>query len=304
MTKSTIVFSCDENFVPFARGLVLSLKQFGLPNQTLDINFIDVGCEAASLDWFRSQGIRVTGFDYRDHYAFDSDVKVERYHQSLLCRPIIPQMMPGYNVYLFIDSDIWIQESFVMEYFIGLAEKYQEKIIISPNVDSSYVAAYGRTMDFVNGVYRVFANAYSAEVAKEYAVRPIFNCGLFAMSSACPLWGQWKAELDVVFNRNYPGYDKHGVEQAAMNYLIYKTGQFIPLDGTFNYHCHEGYVRRDASSGKVIIGFPPNRIVGAIHLTATTHMLAKYMEWGLLFDQGRYLTEAERQALKKLNHYF
>lgn len=301
---STIIFSCDEKFMPLAKGLVLSLKQFGVPNQELHMNFIDIGCGAESLDWLRAHGIRIHSFSYLDHYRFDADVTVERYHQALLCRPVLPQIVPGYDAYVFIDCDIWIQEGFVLDHYLGLAKKYTDKVIISPALDYSYIHAYARSQDFFNACYRIFNRAYGDEVAREYAFRPIFNCGFFAMAASCPIWSMWKKELDVVFNRNYHGYDKHGVEQLAMNYLIYKTGNFIPMEAIFNYHCHEGYARRDPSTGKVIVGYPPNRVIGALHLTATSHFIKKYMDLGLLFDHGRYLTESERQGLLSLNHYF
>lgn len=302
MPQAAIVFSCDEQFSPLAKGLVLSLRQFGAPNANITLNLIDIGCSAETLAWMEQHGVHHRRYSHTEHYSFAPGVEVLPYHDSLLCRPMIPQLFPDHDVYVFIDADIWVQEAMALQTFLELPGRYRDTVVIAPCVDYSYSDNYIRTQGVFNAVYRTYLAAYDQETAAEYAFRPFFSCGMFAMARECPLWGMWKDQLDVVFNKNYFGTDKHGVEQLAMNYLIYKTKKYIPVDSIFNYQCHVGAARRDARTGKVIIAYPPNRTIGAIHLTATGHFIRQYMELGLLYDRGNYLSEQDRHTLLTLDH--
>src|ERR1700733_9460788 len=61
--RTAIVFSCDEKYVPLAKGLVLSLADGGVPNADLSLVLIDIGCGPNSLTWMRDRGVEIVPFD-------------------------------------------------------------------------------------------------------------------------------------------------------------------------------------------------------------------------------------------------
>ena len=57
--SSLVVFSCDQNYFPLAKGLVLSLQGAGLRQSGIVLGFIDIGCNPQCIAWFQHQGLQV-----------------------------------------------------------------------------------------------------------------------------------------------------------------------------------------------------------------------------------------------------
>jgi hypothetical protein len=55
--------------------------------------------------------------------------------------------------------------------------------------------------------------------------------------------------------------------------------------------------------GSIRIAVPPNRKIGVIHLTYSSKMIGRYIEDGLLYKSGSYLSASELEALRALSHY-
>src|SRR5579871_6678320 len=99
---NVVVFSCDENYVPLARGLVLSLGEIGVPDADTDLLLIDIGCSAPSLDWMRERSIRVVSFDASLlPPAVLAAIGPQQRAQAI--RPWIPDLLPDHAAYIWFD---------------------------------------------------------------------------------------------------------------------------------------------------------------------------------------------------------
>jgi hypothetical protein len=300
MVKQLAILSCDENFFPLAKGLVLSIKALAAPPA---LALVDIGLAPDSLKWMAAQGVTAARFDAALHYAIPVD---KQYRLAQLCRPLLPAMFPGYDVYTWIDSDIWIQDGSVLAHHAELAARFPDKAVLSPCIDASYKAPFQIPDQIVNAQFRVYQAALGDDAeAKHYAFRPILSSGLFSMAAAGPLWGLWKQAIERFFSgRHQRDDDIHGLEQMAFNYVLYKHDAAWLLDATYNYHCHECLPFFDEALGKVRVAVPPNRVIGAVHLSAAGYYMRAYLQRKLLFDQGRYLTPEERQALEGMGKHY
>jgi len=63
MAEVQVVFSCDENYFPLARGLVLSIRAYNALPSGYGLAFIDLGCAPEHLQWLREHGVRVLPLD-------------------------------------------------------------------------------------------------------------------------------------------------------------------------------------------------------------------------------------------------
>jgi len=300
MVKQIAILSCDENFFPLAKGLVLSIK--ALPAQP-DLALVDIGLAESSLRWMEGQGVAVASFSAQSHYDIPVD---KQYRLAQLCRPLLPQIFPGADVYTWIDSDIWIQDGDVLDHHRELAARFAGKAVISPCIDYSYKTLFKIPHEIVNAQYRVYSAALADKAeANLYAFRPILSTGLFSMVAGSPLWALWKQAIERFFAGGCQRDDDiHGLEQMAFNYVLYKHDAAMLLDATYNYHCHECLPYFDEAMGKVRVAVPPNRVIGAVHLSAAGYYMRAYLERRLLFNQGRYLDADERRRLETMGRHY
>lgn len=298
MTRVAFVFSCNDRYFPLAKGLVLSLADHGWPDAGTSLTLIDIGCTDADRAWCAEHGVNVVRFDYRDHYSFPADAQIKPHYGSLLCRPLIPRLVPDHELYVHIDSDIWVQERSFLQDYIDIGLRFPDRTVITPCLDYSYQSEFRKTFEHLQAIRRGYLNLYGVEVANRYFVRPLLSCGLFAMHRDSRIWEMWYAQLVTAFGRNFeiPG-DKPASEQLALNYLLYETDSFLPLSAGHNYQGHGGFILRAQANGKVVVGYPPYETVGIIHLTCAEINMASYHKYALLYDMGRYLTAEDRRIL-------
>ena len=308
-TKSAIVFAVDETFVALAKGLVLSLRALGLPDDSCDLCLIDIGCSAETQQWMTQQACRIAPLD-RTPMASAPPAGGANYMKAQICRPFIPQIFPGYSRYLYLDADTWVQKEDSLDLLLSAARAYPDRIVLAPFVDYSYSFNYvpadqENYLRFLTYFYEWYEASYGAAIANQMKGRALFSSGVFAMTAACPLWKGYADELKTVFSRDYSrnAVALHVAEQTALNHLIYSTGAYVPIEAIHNYHCHVGAIERDHPSGEVVVTYPPRRSVGIVHLSYSSKMMPSYLERGLLWDSGRYLSEQERDGLSRIGHY-
>jgi len=294
-----IVFSCDTNYFPLAKGLVLSLAEFGIPNSDYSLYIADVGCGENDKAWLTEHGVKITPFNALDHYKFNRPDRIKRHYGSLLCRPLIPQLFPGHDIYLHIDADMWVQNIRSLHDYVDTCRRMSENVVITPCVDVSYVHEYIKTSDQVGPMIRLYGALYGEEGRSSYPFRPVLSCGMFAIHRDNGIWAEWREHLGRNFDLDFFSEgDRPASEQAAMNHLLYRSMKFIPLTASHNYNCHAGIPIRLKSSGKIASGFAPYPEIDIIHLTCFEANRRAYYNNALLYDVGRYLTKDDLTTLK------
>jgi hypothetical protein len=129
--------------------------------------------------------------------------------------------------------------------------------------------------------------------------RPMLNTGVFAMATQNPLWEIWKQEIRKLYGKHYGDKDarmRHMAEQIALNVVAEERKCAVPIDPIFNYMCAWGMPYRD-EQGMVRVALPPNVPLGIVHLSLWGLKRQMYVDHGLLFDRGNYLSAEERAQL-------
>lgn len=302
--RVAVCFACDEAYIPLCKGLVLSLREvlrFAPPAMTFALHFIDIGCAAASLRWLEDQGVTLNTFTRGEYPALAGQAHAPRYADAQFCRPFLPRIIPGYDGYIWADSDIWFQSSDALPAIVRAVAGFPDKAILCPEYHYGYLGHRNPRLAVATH-YRWYLSLYRDEaLAEELGYEPVLNTGLFAMTAANPLWKAWAEELRRLYSSDHSADPSvlHYAEQLGFNRLLYAGKAFLPLDPVFNYACGGSVVFRNPQ-GKVVIGYPPGAPVKGVHLLAFPLYGASYLAKGLLYRKGAYLTEEEHAALRNL----
>lgn len=300
--RSAIVLSCDENYVPLARGLVLSLAECGCPGERFDVVLIDIGCSEPSLDWMRSRGVRVVPFDSGCLPADVLDV-IQPQQRAQVLRPWIPDLVTGYERYVWFDSDIWVQDGQVLSVLHAALDAVPDKILLAPGISHFNLRLYLDTQFLIDMQRRWFSACYEAPFAEETARKVHFCSGVFAMNRACTVWELWRREIAALYPKvaaHAPAL-LHMTEQIALNGVVRRHDLALPFDPLFNFHCNSGGMARDPRSGRVVTTFSvPSRDIGVLHLANWSFLKDQYIEAGLLYRKGDYITPEEWARIRAI----
>ncbi len=304
LDDTAVVFSCDENFFGLAKGLVLSLRQKPNDISPKNIYFLDIGASHNSLQWLEAQGVSII----RNVEKFCLPEQVSEagrnYRVAQLLRPELPRIITGYDYYMWIDTDVWLQDLSSLTVFRRAAEAKHGAAVVVPTIDCTYSILLEDCSSFTKYAQEWYTPLYGPAIANEFSRKIIFNSGMFCMAASSRLWDAWRQELSKVrYGEIKNDFCKHLAEQTCFNYLLHTTKNYSILDATYNYNVHLGCARRNSDTGRVTTIQEIEREISVVHLTYSSKFISYYLNAGLLFDAGDYLLESERQTLLQLNHY-
>ncbi len=292
MADNVLVTWSDADYCPLTQGLVLSLERHGFPDATLDIVCIDAGLKPAQAAWFDARNIRLVAFDRHRLAPFRPEPVLSGDIVALLARPFLPVVVPGYRRILWCDAAVWIQDRSAVEVPLDYAARFAGCAAITATVGFDYVVQVACD-SFI-------AQAYGADAAAKHAGRPLFNASLFAVASDAPVWGAWATLVPHVHQVTPAGSVlRHAAEQTALNLLLYETGAFAVLDPVHLFQCH---IARALTRQNDALCLPhaPFRRIAAVYLADPGARIHAYLHQGMLFDQGAYLSPADRTTLERL----
>lgn len=233
MTKSgekiAFVSSADKNYFPLLIEWVASLQRFSvLPDH--DICIFDAGLEPAQCATLEKIGCKVIEPDWPCKIP-DWKLRGRNYLKSCVCRPFIPKIFPGYDYYIWMDCDTWLQTGEAVDLLIRGAQK--NALAIVPQVDRNMqrtmrVEWFGPFVKKLRSFYYSNARrAFSGKVARELCARPLLNAGVFALRGDAPHWKAWQELIIKALKKGRV----FTAEQLSLGVLIHLKGykaEFLP----------------------------------------------------------------------------
>jgi len=186
---------------------------------------------------------------------------------GLMCvaqRPYLPDVVPGHDLYIWIDADIWIQRADVIEIYLHSAR--DGSVAVTPELHVAYPGVYqgiGRIRQDVADYTSIF-DTHSAE---RMAGNPTLNGGMLALRADSGFWSRWRTTFQAAYSRTHFFYS----EQCALNHVVYvqdAAAQFLPA--WCNWVCHKCLPRIDLKSGKLCEPVPAYNELGVVHMTLNT----------------------------------
>ena len=265
MKEHTIVSLADSNYFELLCELIDSIKSFE-ESKNVAICVLDAGLND------NQKNILLKKVDTIKKANWDIEVpsyKVigKEWLKSQVSRAFLPKYFPGYNKYLWIDADAWINSWETIElYFKG---SDNNKLSISTSADR----AYGRVLKvdwLIGGFAKVKSQNYkhakssgfSEKIAREVALKPHLNIGVFCLEATASHWDAWKKNLKIALKSG----KIFGSEQIAMNVTIYIDKLDVEILPAYcNYTLIDG-MKFDTKRNTFVEAYLPNHKIGIVHL--------------------------------------
>ena len=264
MKKNVIISLADSNYFELLEELVDSIKSFkesentaicildaGLSNEQKKILSIKVD-QIKFADW----DIEVPGYK----------VKGKEWLKSQVSRAFLPKYFPNYEKYLWIDADAWVNSWEAVDLFLRGCEN--NKLSIATSADR----AYGRVLraEWVFGGFariksqnykHAKSSGFSEKIARQVALKPHLNIGVFALELNAPHWNVWQKNLKHALNSG----KIWGSEQIAMNVTIYNDELDVEILPAYcNWTLIEA-LKFDKERNTLVEPYLPNHKIGIVH---------------------------------------
>ena len=265
MKEHTIVSLADSNYFELLCELIDSIKSFE-ESKNVAICVLDAGLSD------NQKNILLKKVDTIKKANWDIEVpsyKVigKEWLKSQVSRAFLPKYFPGYNKYLWIDADAWVNSWETIElYFKG---SDNNKLSISTSADR----AYGRVLKvdwLIGGFAKIKSQNYkhakssgfSEKIAREVALKPHLNIGVFCLEATASHWDVWKKNLKIALKSG----KIFGSEQIAMNVTIYIDKLDVEILPAYcNYTLIDG-MKFDTKRNTFVEPYLPNHKIGIVHL--------------------------------------
>jgi hypothetical protein len=256
--RTLFVTAASEAYLPLLRGLVHSLQQWQ-PYPYTDLAFFDLGLSDDSKAWIKQHArhVREPGWDL----PVSEQLKAREPHaRALTVRPFLRDYFPGYDVYLWLDSDSWVQERYALNGYIGGAAR--GALAITPQVHHVYRHSQA---SYVWRAQRLQAY-FGQPSAQRLSWSTYFNAGVFALPAKAPHWARWHA----AFEHGLKATDgKLCCDQTALNHMLWTQGLPVyPLPATCNWLCHLAAPNYDVARQRFCEPIFPGNPLGILHLAA------------------------------------
>jgi tetratricopeptide (TPR) repeat protein len=263
--RIALVTAADAGYAPYLRGMIETVMRHSEAHPPA-ICVLNLGLDQASLTWLTSLSATVVqpGWDL-DFPGRDATPET---FKAMTARPFLPKHFPGFDLYLWMDADTWVQDPRWLDDF--LLSALLGRLAVVPEISPAYLRQYqtladdGKRVDEQTWRQRAYALCYDESTAEALAERPTLNSGVFALRADAPHWEAWQQSLEQALAKVRYSL----VEQTAFNHAVYTKRLLTALlPATANWQTHRRLPFIDPRTGLLCEPYPPHEPLGIIHVT-------------------------------------
>lgn len=259
--KAIAITGGDAAYFDLMRDCIGSL-QATAEGRALALGILDCGLTEDQRAWCRARGAVLVVPEW--DFDFPGRDRLKDGYKALTARPFLPRYFPGFDLYLWIDGDCWVQQGDALALFLAAART--GKLAVAPEIHRSmrhYRHAW-KEFSTVNGA--AFESCFDKATAERLVRYPLINAGVFAMRASSPGWRVWEDTLREGIQRS-----TNMVDQIALNVAIYERGlKHEPLPSLCNWAVHHALPAWDETRGLFVEPHLPHLPLGILHLTIYT----------------------------------
>tara|TARA_Y100000590_G_scaffold98330_1_gene111878 strand:- start:1935 stop:2834 length:900 start_codon:yes stop_codon:yes gene_type:complete len=264
MKENAIISLADSNYFELLNDLVDSIKSFD-QSKEIAICIMDAGLQKHQVEVLEKKVDQIKKAEW-DIEVSENKVKGREWLKSQVSRAFLPKYFPDYKKYLWIDADAWVNSWYVIELYLKGCEN--KKLAIATSADRSY----GRVLR-AEWVFSSFAriksqnykhaksSGFSEKIAREVALKPHLNIGVFSLEREAPHWHIWQKNLRKALSSGRIW----GSEQISMNITIYSDNLDVEILPAYcNWTLIEA-IKFDKKNNTFVEPYLPNHEIGIIH---------------------------------------
>ncbi|MGE0578305.1 MAG: hypothetical protein AB7F22_04495 [Reyranella sp.] len=262
--KTIAITGGDAGYFDLMKDCIASLQSVP-EGRALALGILDCGLTGEQRAWCLDRGATLVVPEW--DFDFPGRDKLKDGYKALTARPFLPRYFPGFDLYLWIDGDCWVQQGDAIELFLEAART--GALAVAPEIHRSmrhYRHAWGEFFAVCGAAYESCFDKATAERLVRY---PMINAGVFALTGGAPHWQGWATVLGEALQRSTDMTD-----QMALNVLVYDQG-FVcePLPSRCNWPVHHATPAWDAARALFVEPAMPYDPLGILHLTIYTKRL-------------------------------
>jgi hypothetical protein len=257
--RTIIVTAGDSKVMPVLQGLIASLEDF--PERgDVDIGCLDVGQSDADRAWLRARGVVLA--EPTSHLGVP-DWRLKPYERAFVARPFLRDYFPGRDVYVWIDSDVWLQGWWVIDAYVkgaletGMAIAHERE------------RAYRFQAWLLAWFAKHMVQGYGALDGAWLLSRPHLNAGLFAMRADAPHWDCWVEQYQKAWDRTgvFNPHDQFSINRFVHGGILARPRvRTTILPPRYNWICDRGPPMWNDRAAALCEPYPPYNPIGAVHL--------------------------------------
>lgn len=260
-----MITGCEERYTPLLAGLIGSIEGPARAHQ-IDIGLLDFGLSAECSSAYARRGVSVVTPEWDFDPSLFSTPPAD-YFKAMTTRPHLRKYFPGYDCYMWMDTDTWVQDWSGVQLYLASAETFG--VAVTPEVDRSYASLYSPTMTVMNWRRECFLRCFDETIADKLALYPTINSGVFAVKANSPVWDIWSRTLGRIFAQKHETF--FFAEQTALNAAIRLNGVRAGyLPSTCNWMCNRALPVCSEDGTELREPNPPFHRLRVLHLTSNT----------------------------------
>jgi hypothetical protein len=264
--KTIVITASDAFYAPLVNDLFHSIRslKFAAP---FDLGLLDVGL-GDKRPYFEQQELKLAmaevDIDFPNRAHWES---LRPGLRALTASPYLRRYFPGYDLYIWIDADIWVQTPEAIDTLITSAGQ-SPAMFIASEFDRCYPAYFQGAE-----VWHKFVSWYQAnfvhEIVAAMTLKPMLNVGFFGLSKDSPVWDAWGQLYAEALTRTSDLNEKSFMaHQLALNVALYvKNIPYVVLPASFNWLTYFALPQFDPATGMYVEPLPPHHPISQIHLT-------------------------------------
>ena len=264
MKENVIISLADSNYFELLNELVDSIKRFKESENTA-ICIMDAGLTEDQKSVLKKKVDEIKPADW-DIEVPEFKIKGREWLKSQVSRAFLPKYFPDYKKYLWIDADAWVNSWEAIElYFKGCENN---RLSIATSADRSYGRVlrakwfFGSLAIIKSQNYKnAKSSGFSEKIAREVALKPHLNIGVFALEANASHWKVWQKNLKTALKKG----KIWGSEQIAMNITVYCDNQSVEILPAYcNWTLIDG-MKYDKNQDTFVEPYLPNHKIGILH---------------------------------------
>jgi hypothetical protein len=266
-SRNIIVTAANDPYLPLALGLLRSLRQhrFSVP---FDIGILDLGLDDDARAQMSALGVTIVSaqadIDYPGRAEWEQ--QMPGFH-AMTARPYLRHYFPGYDIYMWMDADTWVQTPEAIDVMLAGAAADDALHIIS-EFDRDYRPYFLNSQVWEDHLKWYRAN-FAAETIAAFFPRPMLSDAVFALRAASPVWKAWGDIYTACLQRAVPMTRAQFMgDQLSLNVAVYTNGfplRIMPAE--FNWLSLYALPMLDEEKNLFVRPTAPRTVISVMHLT-------------------------------------